>query len=185
MVASQFLPVLVLPLLGWRFYARYRKLVGVQRPSAGRQWASVILFPLLLAMVLWSATLVGPLETVLLSALGGAAIGLGLAHWGLKLTRFGHDETGPYYEPNRYIGLALMVMFLGRLAYRFLQASLAGGNMQAMAGNPQSISQPATLLVMAIIFAYYPYYSAGILRWSKAQGKLPAADKAPAANLEQ
>jgi hypothetical protein len=178
MVASQLVPALVLPLVAWRIYSRYRKLVGLQRPSTGRQWLSIILFPLVLALMLWGASQGAGFEMALAATLAGAVVGLGLAHWGLKLTHYGRDDTGLFYQPNRYMGMALMALFLGRLAYRFLQVAMAGGNAQAWGSGQHDSFQPSTMLVIGIIFAYYPYYSAGILRWTKAQDKQAPTDLA-------
>lgn len=160
MVVSSLLPVVLVPLLGWRLYSRYRKLVGKQTPRVGKLWASMLLFPLLFILIG-----VGALRDTLSfeCLLGGGVIGVALAYWGLKLTRYENGPEGLAYTPNFYMGIALMSLFVGRLAYRFMQIYSAGGIPDAHT-NGYGIN-PGTTLVLGIVFCYYPIYSAGILRW--------------------
>ncbi len=167
MVVSSLLPVVLVPLLGWRLYSRYRKLVGKQTPRVGKLWASMLLFPLLFILVG-----VGALRDTLSfeCLLAGGVLGLALAFWGLKLTSYESGPEGLSYTPNLYMGLGLMSLFAGRIAYRFVQIYSAGG-MQESHMNGFGIN-PATTFIVGIVFCYYPMYSSGILRWYKANTKL-------------
>ncbi|MES2073867.1 MAG: hypothetical protein V4488_26170 [Pseudomonadota bacterium] len=162
MVVSSLLPVLLVPLVGWRLYSRYRKLVGKQTPRAGRLWASMLLFPLLFILI-GMAALKDSLAFECL--LAGGVAGVALAFWGLKLTKFESTPEGLSYTPNFYIGMGLMSLFVGRMAYRFLQLYAAGGVPEAHM-NGFGINA-GTTLILGIVFCYYPMYSSGILRWSK------------------
>ncbi|HTD06194.1 hypothetical protein [Undibacterium sp.] len=163
MAVSSLLPVLLVPLVGWRLYSRYRKLVGKQTPRVGKLRASMLLFPLLLILIgteAWKDTL--SFECLL----AGGAAGIALAFWGLKLTSYESGPEGLSYTPNFYIGVGLMLLFTGRMTYRFVQIYSTGG-MQDAHSNGFGIN-PVTTLIVGIVFCYYPMYSSGILRWRRA-----------------
>lgn len=163
MAVSSLLPVVLVPLLGWRLYSRYRKLVGKQTPRVGKLWASMLLFPLLF-MLMGAVAWKDALSFECLLAGGGA--GAALAFWGLKLTRYESGPDGLSYTPNFYIGMGLMSLFAGRMAYRFVQIYTAGGGPDGHA-NGFGIN-PVTTLIVGVVFCYYPMYSLGILRWRNA-----------------
>ena len=47
--------LIVLPLIAWRLYARFRRLVGRQRASAVRPWVTLTLFPVLAVFLGYAA----------------------------------------------------------------------------------------------------------------------------------
>ena len=75
-------------LIGWRLYRRTRKLIGRQPSRTWRHVVSVIALPLLLATLALGASFAS--RDAFIALLGGVAIGVGLAIWGLRLTRFEH-----------------------------------------------------------------------------------------------
>ena len=81
--------VLVVALVVWRVYARIRRVIGRQRLSAVRPWVTVVVFPLVAALVL-STSLLHPLTGVALA--GGAVVGIALGVLGTRLTRFEADR---------------------------------------------------------------------------------------------
>jgi heme A synthase len=148
--------------IAWRLYRRTRKLIGRQRSTKGRHVASVILLPLLLAMLAMGAFFAG--AAALLALAGGVAIGAALAIWGLKLTRFERTEEGWFYTPNARIGIALMALLVGRLAWRLVELARVYGT--PLRGASQDVMRsPLTLLIVATMLAYYAAYAAGLLRW--------------------
>ena len=55
----------------------------------------------------------------MVGVVGGAALG----RLGLRLTRFEQTPLGLFYTPNAHLGVALSLLFLGRLIYRVFQLS--------------------------------------------------------------
>jgi hypothetical protein len=153
----------LIPLIGWRLYKRFRRMVGRQPSVVWRHWISAMVFPLL-AVLLGIAAYGSPLSLEALFA--GLCGGLVLAIIGLRLTRFEHSETGFYYTPNAHIGIALTLLFAGRIAYRYVNAGFAGGTaIAASQGLPDFHKSPWTLLIFGMLAAYYSTYAIGLLRW--------------------
>jgi hypothetical protein len=148
------------PLVGWRVYRRVRNLIGRQRSRLWRHWSAAIFFPLLLGLLAFAA-IDRPFS---LASLGGAiAIGIGLAIWGLKLTRFECTDERFFYTPNAHIGIALSLMLVARIAYRFYEVS----TMPLPQGPaPMDFARsPLTLVVLGMLASYYATYAVGLLRW--------------------
>ncbi len=166
------MPALVAALIGWRMYRRVRRLVGRQPVRVRRLVLTAVFFPILLVLV----SLSGLRDIVLLEGLvAGAAVGVALAWLGLKLTRFEATEAGFFFVPNTTIGVAISVLFIGRLIYRFGVLYLSTGRL-----DPSSMqgfgSSPLTLAIFGVVAAYYTAFAVGILVWYRnADQRLPAA----------
>jgi len=161
---TQITLLIFIPLIIWRLYSRYRKLVGKQHVRPGKLWASVILFPLLFILAGFASR---QNETALLTLLGGGVAGIALSIIGHKLTKFENTNGVLTYTPNAYLGLALMIIFVTRIAYRFFQMSTVA--QQNPAAMQQMGSSPLTTLVLGLLFCYYASYSIGILLWRQRQ----------------
>ncbi|MFZ3324086.1 MAG: hypothetical protein WA190_17060 [Usitatibacter sp.] len=161
----------VVLLIAWRLYSRMKRLIGRQKSRAWRHWTTVIVFPSLLTMFGIAAIAHPAAETTL--ALG-IVVGAGLAVWGLRKTKFETTPAGYYYTPNAHIGIALSVLLLARIAYRFYEVSM----MTAAQSSPAQLQDfgrsPLTLAVFGTLAGYYTAYAVGILRW-RASTPLPAA----------
>ena len=159
MTPQQIAVVVMIPLIAWRLYRRVRSHIGRQTSRMRRHWTTVVFFPLVAALVALGARV----HPGALAGLGaGIAIGVGLAIWGLKLTRFEQTAAGYFYTPNAHIGIALSVVFVARIAWRLLE-------MQELAGHPgppgDFAGSPLTLAIFGALAGYYTAYAAGMLRW--------------------
>jgi len=81
----------------------------------------------------------------------------------VRFTRFETNATGRFYTPNTHIGIALSVLFVGRIAYRFMMLNDAA-NMQ---NHPQPFQSPLTLFILGLYVGYYLVYQAGLLIHSR------------------
>jgi hypothetical protein len=152
----------VTALILWRVYARVRRMVGRQKLSRRRPWFTVIFFPLLLAM-LALVSLVHPLNLAVLA--GGAALGVGFGLYGLRLTRFEATPLGLFYTPSAHLGIALSLLFIGRIGYRIVQFALMDGT--TAASSTDFARSPLTLAIFATLAGYYLSYAVGLLRWAR------------------
>jgi len=183
--ASTIALVAVIALLLWRTYARVRRMVGRQRLSKVRPWITLAIFPLLIVLLIISAH-TNPERLVLLAV--GLAAGGGLAVFGLRRTVFEPTPQGLFYTPNAHIGIALSILFVARIIYRFvevyaLNSAPVGGN-----GAVDFARSPLTLGVFGLLAGYYIGYAIGLVRWrarvmqaKRARESAAAAAVAPSA----
>jgi hypothetical protein len=163
--AANVLPFLVIiPLIVWRMYSRVRRNVGRQPLSKIRPYITIGMFPLLVVLLGWGALRRPELATVLLAALaGGAAGGALLGYNGLRHTNCEGTPQGLFYTPNAHIGIALSLLFVGRVIYRMV--FLYSQNPYA-AQTPQDFSaSPLTLGIFGLLAGYYVAYAVGLVRW--------------------
>jgi cytochrome b561 len=99
----------------------------------------------------------------MLALAGGAAVGIGLGVYGLRLTKFEHTPEGMYYTPNAHLGIALSVLLVLRVGYRFAVAYFSP---EAAAPPPAANLSPLTLAMFGTLAGYYVSYAVGLLRES-------------------
>jgi hypothetical protein len=178
-MAPNMIPMLMAPLAALAIYRRVRGNFGPQPIRRKRMIARIAI----LAAVTVLLALTGLYDPMLLAGLaagiGGGAV-LGLA--GLRLTTFGRNDGGAdVYIPNPWIGAALTVLLIGRLAWRFLEVmpQIKDPALAAGAGHAPPMGSPLTLAVFGLMVGYYVAYYAGLLvhhrRFQREHG-LPAAD---------
>ncbi|APV51545.1 hypothetical protein BWI17_18730 [Betaproteobacteria bacterium GR16-43] len=149
--------VVLVPLLAWRIYRRVRRTIGRQRLSKIRPWLTVAFFPLLV-VVLGLVSASHPERLLWLA--GGLAAGAWLGAYGLRKTAFEATDEGLYYTPHAPLGIAISVLFVGRILYRFYEIyALAPGRVDDFARSP------LTLAIFGVLAAYYTVYVGGLLRW--------------------
>jgi hypothetical protein len=86
----------------------------------------------------------------------------------LRVTRFENTPQGLFYTPSAHVGIALSLVFVGRILYRLYQ----------LYGNPGDSAQPPaayattplTLLIFGALAGYYVTYAIGLLRWRHSLG---------------
>lgn len=163
-MSASWVTILIIVLIVWRMYVRFKRMVGRQKSKVWRHWIAAILFPLLVILVGLPA-LVNPLAIGALAA--GLVIGTALSIWGLKTTKFETTPLAYYYTPNTHLGIGLSLLMVARIGYRFYEVS----TMTAMqrAGHMQDFARsPLTLAIFGTLAAYYTSYAIGILRWRAA-----------------
>jgi hypothetical protein len=172
------MPALIAVLVAWRMYARIRRLIGRQPVRVARLVLTAILFPILIVLV----GLSGLRDIHLLEGVvAGVAIGVALGFVGLRLTRFESGPQGCFFVPNTFIGIAVSVLFIGRLIYRFGVIYLSAGQF-----DPSSMqafgASPLTLAIFGLVAGYYTSFAIGILLWyrkARSDGALSASAVAP------
>jgi hypothetical protein len=152
--------VAIIALIAWRLYSRVRRSIGRQRLSAVRPWITLTVFPLVLLLLAFSLR-AQPLAAMSLA--GGLAVGIALGLLGLRLTRFEASAQGLFYTPSAHLGIALSLLLVCRIAYRFAVYGLPGS---AGAPPPGAALTPLTLLILGTLAGYYCAYAIGLLRWS-------------------
>lgn len=156
--ASKLIPLLFLPFLAWRVYARFKRNVGRQHFNSRRLGARIVIFSLL--TVVFGAAAFNHLQS--LGALGGGVLAGGLlALVGLHLTRFENTPEGEFYIPNTHIGVGLTLLLAVRVGYRIVVLTLAPPPLD---GPPPDLFQsPLTFALIGLTAGYYIAYNTGLL----------------------
>ena len=163
--------LLVVALVVWRLYARIRRTIGRQRLTKARPWITVVVFPLI-AVLLLATSFVHPMVGAAL--VGGAVVGIALGLLGTRLTKFEATPAGLFYTPNAHLGIALSLLLVLRLGYRFVTLQAIGGNVDPHA--MQVGSSPLTMGLFGMLAGYYVTYAIGLLRWRAQVTGQPAAE---------
>ncbi len=147
-------------LVVWRVYARIRRVIGRQRLSTVRPWITVVVFPLVFVLLL-ATSAAHPATGA--AAIAGAVVGACLGVLGKRLTKFEATPAGLFYTPNAHLGIALSLLLVGRLAWRFVVLQAAGHDADPRA--MQMGSSPLTMALFGTLAGYYVAYAIGLLRW--------------------
>src|SRR4051812_44895910 len=118
MTSAQLVPALVIPLVIWRVYRRVRGSIGRQPLQPKQLKFRVGFFVLVSVLIGWGAL---RFPTALAGLGGGTALGVALGIVALRLTKFEFTPEGNFYTPNTAIGVAVTLVFVGRIAYRVTQ----------------------------------------------------------------
>ncbi|MGG1553846.1 hypothetical protein [Paenibacillus ferrarius] len=157
----------ILPLLFIAFfiYRRIKRTVGFQPLRRRRLIVRTSLFSVF-GVVILALGFVHPIHFIGygLGLAGGTLLGL----TAIRHTRFEHRADGWYYRTHLWIDITVLVLFLGRLAYRYaaIAVSSTPSNM-----NPADFSQfskdPVTAGAFFIIVSYYVIFFGYLLREEK------------------
>jgi hypothetical protein len=152
--------LVLLPLLAWRIYARFRRMIGRQRLSGVRPWITIAIFTTLVVLLALAA-LSRPERLVWLG--GGLLLGAALARYGLQQTKFEPTREGLYYTPNAHLGIALSLLLVARIIFRAVQVYVID---PTVPHDPSDFARtPLTLAVFGVLAGYYIAYAIGLARW--------------------
>jgi hypothetical protein len=98
----------------------------------------------------------------LIAEVAGAALGIALGVWGSSRTRFMTYGGELYYLPHTYTGIAVSLLFLGRLVYRVVQVYAGGA-----APGASMVQSPMTVGLFFVLIGYYVCYCSVVLWKSK------------------
>ena len=172
---SQIGPFLFAALLVFAIYRRFRRSFGRQPLRPARMTLRIVLLAAVSCALLplaWRSA------QFLTAELAGAALGIGLGLWGAQRNRFLMHGGRLHYLPHTYAGIAVSLLFLGRLAFRVVQvytgvqashaAHVDGGADPSQAFAPASmVSSPLTVAIFFVLAGYYACYYSWVLWKSK------------------
>jgi hypothetical protein len=173
---SRIFPYLIALLAVFLVYRRLRRSFGRQLLSPRRMYLRIGILALLGCSLLPAVH--GSLPFAAAEVLG-ALLGVALGAWGAHLTRYQRHEGRLYYVPHTYIGIAVSLLFIGRLAYRFVEIySLSHGATVSQGaapeavgipgpGSPAMMSSPLTAASLFVVVGYYVFYYSAVLYKSK------------------
>jgi hypothetical protein len=165
---SQIGPFLFAALVVFAIYRRFRRNFGRQQLRPGRMTLRLVLLTAvscaLLPLALRSAQ-------YLSAEIAGAALGIALGIWGAQRTRFMMYGGRLHYVPHTYTGIAVSLLFLGRLAFRVVQVYAGTHPMHdadpadpSFAFAPASmVRSPLTVGIFFVLASYYGWYYGWVL----------------------
>lgn len=156
MTTAQIVPALVIPLILWRVYLRVRRNIGRQPWQPRRLLGAAIFFGVVTALIALASV---RFPSALTALAGGLLLALPLGWLGLRLTRFDLSSEEKFYTPNTALGLAVTVLFVGRIVYRVVTVF---GTDRATDMSPSTFQNPLTLLVFGLTAGYYITYYVGV-----------------------
>ena len=158
MTTKQLIPAILVPFVAWRIYRRVRRNIGRQQLRPTRLKVSIGIFTAITLLFAIGSLFHLPAFGALL---GGLALSIPIALYGLKLTRFEDTPEGKFYTPNTALGIAISAVFLGRIAYRFLVLYTAM-DLQGPT-TPAPFQSPLTFFLFGLSAGYFIAYQTGVL----------------------
>jgi hypothetical protein len=154
-MASPALPIIFGGLIAWSFYRRVRRNIGRQKLRPRRVITSIVIF-CIVSLLIVIVSLQNP--NLLMGFGGGLLAGAALGFVGLRLTRFETTEEGHFYTPDTRIGIAISLLLIGRLCYRYWMLR----NNAYTPNHPLPMQSPLTFLIIGLTFGYYLVYYVGL-----------------------
>lgn len=149
-------------------YRRTRRSIGFQRFVKGRMLTRMILF-IIIGIMFLMAGVRYPLGYTFDA--GGMVLGGILAYYAIRTTSFEWRKDAWFYRPNPWIGVLLVVLFVGRLAFRmyYVYALLGSGVAANGAAAKQSqlaaySNDPITAIFLFTLITYYLAYYTFLIR---------------------
>ncbi|MBP3983226.1 hypothetical protein J5837_02220 [Pseudoxanthomonas helianthi] len=152
---APYAPYLATAAIGWAYYRRIRRSFGRQRWQPVRTTIRLALVSVALVGLIVAAAF---LPHVVSGIAIGVAAGVVLGGFALRHTHAEWRDGQGWYTPNPWIGGALTLLLLGRLAWRYANGAFSG----AAAQTAQQAS-PLTLGIAAALVSYSLVNGAGLL----------------------
>jgi hypothetical protein len=148
-------PMLATAGIGLLYYRRIRRQFGRQpwKPGA-RFWLRVGVLSLLMAALLIAGSIV---PGGALAIFAGTLVGAVLGGFAIRHTKIETADGARWYTPNPWIGGALSLLLVARLAWRWQAGALAVGTASRQAPSALTLAFAATLV------AYYLVSGLGLL----------------------
>ncbi len=173
-------PILIGALVLFSIYRRVRRNIGRQPLRPGRMQFRIVMLSIAAVLIAFGASRdMNLLGALLAGVAGGAALGW----FGLQHTKFEATAQGNFYTPHTYIGAAVSVLLIGRIAYRLLTVYPAMHAASQADQDPFASFQrsPLTLAILGVVIGYYVFYYWGVLQRGRSlvPAKLVAAEDTP------
>lgn len=146
-----YMPWLMTAGFGWLYYRRIRRHFGRQPWQPRRTRVRIVLLALVSVMLGLAAAYVPHVATGMVA---GALAGLALGVFALRHTRIDVRDGKPGYTPNPWIGGALSLLLVGRLAWRWYGGAFSQGAAYTTGNaSPLTMSLAAALVVYSLVQA--------------------------------
>src|SRR5260370_30156347 len=155
---SRIWPYVIAGLAVLLIYRRFRRSFGPQPVRPVRMWIRIAVLILLGCSLIPYALKSGQF---LFAEFAGALGGMALGFWGARHTRYATYEGRLHYVPHTYTGVAVSLLFIGRMVYRVVEWYWQNGTVQGVAAASPGIAPPSMMRnpsTVGLIFAVAGYY---------------------------
>ena len=160
MSSRTIIPILLVCFIAWSMYRRVRRNIGRQNLHPRRAITSIVILSVVSVLIISTSLQ----NTNLLLGFGGGLLpGVLLGFIGLHLTRFETTDEGHFYTPNTHIGVALSLLLIGRMAYRFWVLR----DISTTPNPPPPMQSPLTSFIIGLTVGYYLVYQTGLFIHSR------------------
>jgi hypothetical protein len=149
-------PLLLTVAVGFAYVRRIRRSFGKQPYHSTRTYVRMALLALACAGLLFAAATL-PVAGVALAIVVGLVAGGALGAFAVLHTQVEAVDGARWYTPNPWIGGALSLLLVARLAWRYGSGAFSQG-----AANAAQNASPLTLGIAATLVAFYLVNGAGI-----------------------
>jgi hypothetical protein len=161
--------IIIAVLILFSIYRRVSKSIGWQQISQGKMMFRTTL-SLIVGLIFLVEGATHPIS--LISDVVGITIGVILAYYSSAMTHFEQRDGRWYYRPNKWFGITVIAIFIGRLLYRISEIYMQGAFHSVSGGTAGSfqnfsIGNSWTAGLMLIMFAYYIVYYVILIRKRK------------------
>jgi len=160
MSSAHLVPILLVGLFAWSIYRRVRRNIGRQKLNPSRAIRSIVVLSLVSLLIVGTSL---KNTNLLLGFGGGLLLGALLGFVGLRLTRFETNGEGHFYTPSTHIGVALSLLLVGRIAYRFWIFR----DISSAQNSPPPMQSPLTFFIIGLTIGYYIVYQTGLFIHSR------------------
>ncbi|GAA3408502.1 hypothetical protein ACFFNY_07260 [Paenibacillus hodogayensis] len=154
-------------LIAWIIYRRTRRSIGFQKLSVRRMKVRLGFFGLAAVMLLLLAF---QHPVMLVGYAVGIAGGLVLAYYATRHLLTEVRDDGLYYRTHIWIEATVLALFLGRIAYRLIEAVVMQGDTASMSDPSAFAKDPLTGGILFVILTYYYVYYLYVMRAAKRIG---------------
>jgi hypothetical protein len=161
--------IFVALLIGFIIYRRTKRTIGFQKLSRKRLMFRTMMFGIL-GLVILGLGFLHPIFFVAdaVGLAGGVVLGL----IAIRHTRFEKREDVWFYRTHLWVEITVLVLFLGRIAYRLLFIVSASSPNAMNPTDPSQITKdPLTAGIFFVIVSFYLLYFVYLI---KEEGKLDA-----------
>jgi hypothetical protein len=160
--------VVIVLLVLFGLYRRTRRTIGFQKFVKRRTITRMALLAVVGVLVL----VIGFLHPMvyIFDAIGIVLGGI-IAYYAIRTTSFEWRQGAWFYRPNPWIGVLLVVLFIGRIAYRVYQdyamfgaTASANGRSAAQAQWTVYSHEPFTAIILFTLITYYVAYYTFLIR---------------------
>jgi hypothetical protein len=157
--SSRIWPFVIAVIAVYAIYKRLRRTFGRQRLRPVRMGLRIAILAALACSLVPLA--LGSVD-FLIAEVAGTALGIALGIWGSSRTRFMTYNGELHYLPHTYTGMAVSLLFLGRLVYRVVQVYAGGA-----APGASMVQSPMTVGLFFVLIGYYLCFCSIVLWKSK------------------